>query len=91
MHRPTHWRAALSSAQTLAAPTSKIAGRRYASTFLGKTSAKATGTLVRWGLAGAAVYYYNTSTVFAEEPGCRSNRAKLSNADNTRSEQSRAQ
>ncbi|KAI1918117.1 Oxidoreductase [Ophidiomyces ophidiicola] len=26
------------------------------------------GTIVRWGLAAAAVYYYNTSTVFAEQP-----------------------
>jgi intermembrane space import and assembly protein 40 len=29
------------------------------------------GTAVRWGLAGAAVYYYNTSNVFAEEPACK--------------------
>lgn len=28
------------------------------------------GTVVRWGLAAGAVYYYNTSTVFAEEPVC---------------------
>ncbi|KAK2758362.1 Oxidoreductase [Arachnomyces sp. PD_36] len=26
------------------------------------------GTVLRWGLAAGAVYYYNTSTVFAEEP-----------------------
>ncbi|WEW57148.1 Oxidoreductase [Emydomyces testavorans] len=26
------------------------------------------GTAMRWGLAAAAVYYYNTSTVFAEQP-----------------------
>ncbi|KAH7026907.1 hypothetical protein B0J12DRAFT_745920 [Macrophomina phaseolina] len=25
-------------------------------------------SLVRWGIAGAAIYYYNTSNVFAEEP-----------------------
>ncbi|PGG97700.1 hypothetical protein AJ79_09108 [Helicocarpus griseus UAMH5409] len=27
------------------------------------------GTVVRWGLAAGAVYYYNTSSVFADEPG----------------------
>lgn len=29
-----------------------------------------TNRFVRLGLAGAVVYYYNTSTVFAEEPAC---------------------
>lgn len=28
-------------------------------------------SLVRWGIAGAAIYYYNTSNVFAEEPACK--------------------
>ena len=27
-------------------------------------------TALRWGLAAGAIYYYNTSTVFAEEPAC---------------------
>lgn len=26
------------------------------------------GTAARWGLAGGAVYYYNTSDLFTEEP-----------------------
>ena len=29
-------------------------------------------TVIRWGLAGATVYYYNTSNLFAEEPPCTS-------------------
>ncbi|KAM0326540.1 hypothetical protein ACHAQA_006409 [Verticillium albo-atrum] len=29
------------------------------------------GSALRWGLAGAAVYYYNTSTIFADEPAPR--------------------
>lgn len=32
-------------------------------------------SLARWGLAGAAVYYYNTSNAFAEEPTCKHLRA----------------
>jgi hypothetical protein len=33
-----------------------------------KTSRSWKGTALRWGLAGAAVYYYNTSNIFAEQP-----------------------
>ena len=45
-------------------------GRRFASTSTSR-SGSWRGAAARWGLAGAAVYYYNTSSVFAEEPHCR--------------------
>ncbi|KAK4504965.1 hypothetical protein PRZ48_002928 [Zasmidium cellare] len=43
------------------------AGRRFASTTASK-SGTWRGAALRWGAAGAIVYYYNTSSVFAEEP-----------------------
>jgi len=48
-------------------PTAQQIGRRFASTGPSR-SGTFKGTLARWGLAGAIVYYYNTSTVFADEP-----------------------
>ena len=48
--------------------------RRFASTSAGPKTKKSTwkGAAVRWGLAVAAVYYYNTSPVFSDEvPGMR--------------------
>lgn len=41
-----------------------------------KTSRSWKNSAVRWTLAGGLVYYYNTSTVFAEEPTCTSAKAK---------------
>ncbi|KAK0736162.1 hypothetical protein B0T21DRAFT_366421 [Apiosordaria backusii] len=42
--------------------------RRFASTSAGaKKTGTWKGTVVRWGLAGAALYYYNTSPIFADE------------------------
>lgn len=35
-------------------------------------------SLARWGIAGAAIYYYNTSNVFAEEPACMDSHRELS-------------
>ncbi|KAK5112205.1 hypothetical protein LTR62_004366 [Meristemomyces frigidus] len=46
-----------------------LPGRRCISTAPPhKLSRSFRSSAVRWGLAGALVYYYNTSTVFAEEP-----------------------
>lgn len=45
-------------------------GRRFASTGASKPSSWK-GAALRWTAAGAVVYYYNTSTVFAEEPQCK--------------------
>lgn len=42
-------------------------GRRFASTGASKPSSWK-GAALRWTAAGAVVYYYNTSSVFAEEP-----------------------
>lgn len=35
-----------------------------------KTSRSWKNSAARWTLAGGLIYYYNTSTVFAEEPAC---------------------
>ncbi|EEQ87536.1 mitochondrial intermembrane space import and assembly protein 40 [Blastomyces dermatitidis ER-3] len=46
--------------------------RRFISTESTSSSRKPSswkGTTLRWALAAGVVYYYNTSTVFAEEPG----------------------
>ncbi|ROT36088.1 hypothetical protein SODALDRAFT_316381 [Sodiomyces alkalinus F11] len=43
-------------------------GRRFASTAPTDKPRTWKSTMVRWGLAAAAVYYYNTSPIFAEEP-----------------------
>ena len=47
-----------------------------------KTSRSWKNSAARWTLAGGLIYYYNTSSVFAEEPVCTSshdpNRAVLS-------------
>lgn len=50
------------SLRTAAAP------RRLASTVPADKSRSWKSSAARWGLAGAALYYYNTSTAFAEEP-----------------------
>ncbi|EER25402.1 CHCH domain containing protein [Coccidioides posadasii C735 delta SOWgp] len=45
------------------------AGRRFVSTVPPSQKSRSwKSTVARWGLAAAAVYYYNTSTVFAEQP-----------------------
>lgn len=46
--------------------------RRFASTSAAPKKSTWKGAAVRWGLAVAAVYYYNTSPVFSDElPGMR--------------------
>ena len=42
-------------------------GRRFASTSTRRTGTWK-GAALRWTAAGAIVYYYNTSTIFADEP-----------------------
>ncbi|KAM3554570.1 hypothetical protein ARSEF4850_006395 [Beauveria asiatica] len=66
------YRAALRSASRpavagLRASTLRSAPRRFASTSPADKSRSWKGSAVRWALAGGAVYYYSTSTVFAEE------------------------
>lgn len=51
-------------------PRAQHIGKRFASTAASR-SGTWKGTALRWGAAGAIVYYYNTSTVFAEEPQCK--------------------
>jgi hypothetical protein len=65
---------ALARAPTVAARTP--ANRRLIST--GPTKSRSwKNTFLRLGLAGGAVYYYNTSSVFSEEPKCMFRRLEL--------------
>jgi len=68
----TMYRTALRSAPSAlraARPTLASGARRFASTSSAPASKKGTwkGTGLRWGLAIAAVYFYNTSPIFADE------------------------
>lgn len=47
------------------------AQRRFASTSPADKPRSWKGSALRWGLAGGVLYYYNTSSVFAEEPAVR--------------------
>ncbi|KAH6668082.1 mitochondrial intermembrane space import and assembly protein 40-B [Plectosphaerella plurivora] len=49
----------------------KSAPRRFASTKPADKPRSWKGSALRWGLAGAALYYYNTSPAFAEEVAAR--------------------
>lgn len=66
------YRTALRSASrpavaSLRAQALRSAPRRFASTSPADKSRSWKGSAVRWALAGGAVYYYSTSSVFAEE------------------------
>lgn len=50
-----------------ARPTLASGSRRFASTAPARKKGTWKGTVLRWGLAAAAVYYYNTSPLFADE------------------------
>ncbi|EME86553.1 uncharacterized protein MYCFIDRAFT_186716 [Pseudocercospora fijiensis CIRAD86] len=71
MFRPA-FRAA-SAARSI--PKAQKIGRRFASTSSAK-SGSWKGTALRWTAAGAIVYYYNTASVFAEEPASEQRRAQ---------------
>ncbi|KAI1819390.1 hypothetical protein F4861DRAFT_546844 [Xylaria intraflava] len=65
------YRAALRSAPRIAAPLRQpiaASGRRFASTGPASQKRSWKSSAVRWALAVGAVYYYSTSSVFAEEP-----------------------
>ncbi|KAL2169167.1 hypothetical protein VTG60DRAFT_6407 [Thermothelomyces hinnuleus] len=55
------------SALRAARPTLASGSRRFASTAPARKKGSWKGTALRWGLAAAAVYYYNTSPLFADE------------------------
>ncbi|GAB7337328.1 hypothetical protein MBLNU457_g2685t1 [Dothideomycetes sp. NU457] len=59
-------RSALHSARSRVLPSTSIP-RRFVSTAPADRPRSWKGSAVRWGLAGALVYYYNTSSVFADE------------------------
>ncbi|KAI1349485.1 hypothetical protein F5Y01DRAFT_316758 [Xylaria sp. FL0043] len=66
------YRAALRSAPRIASPLRQSlvasSGRRFASTVPADKRRSWKSSAARWGLAIGAVYWYSTSTVFAEEP-----------------------
>jgi hypothetical protein len=63
-------RSAAPSALRAARPTLASGSRRFASTAPAKKKGTWKGTGLRWGLAIGAVYFYNTSPLFADElPG----------------------
>ncbi|CRK40248.1 hypothetical protein BN1708_008175 [Verticillium longisporum] len=64
-------RSASRAASALRQTTLRSAPRRFASTAPADKPRKWKGSALRWGLAGAAVYYYNTSPIFADEPAPR--------------------
>ncbi|KAK0390141.1 hypothetical protein NLU13_3714 [Sarocladium strictum] len=64
MHRAAFRPAARALARHAASPAS----RRFASTSPVDRPRSWKSSALRWGLAGGALYYYSTSSVFAEEP-----------------------
>ncbi|KUJ16487.1 uncharacterized protein LY89DRAFT_84684 [Mollisia scopiformis] len=57
---------ATSASRTVLTTAARVGGRRFASSTVGKRSWKSGAA--RWVAAGAGVWWYNTSDVFAEEP-----------------------
>ncbi|KAK6369341.1 uncharacterized protein PV06_08537 [Exophiala oligosperma] len=69
MFRPAARSLLRSAAPSSLAPARTVAGRRCASTSSPVNARRSwKSSAVRWGLAGAFIYYYNTSPVFAEQP-----------------------
>ncbi|KAG7147216.1 Mitochondrial intermembrane space import and assembly protein like [Verticillium longisporum] len=64
-------RSAPRAASALRQTTLRSAPRRFASTAPADKPRTWKGSALRWGLAVAAVYYYNTSPIFADEPAPR--------------------
>jgi intermembrane space import and assembly protein 40 len=61
-----------SSPIALRAIRTSPASRRFLSTAPADKRSTWKGAAARWGLAVAAVYWYNTSPIFADEPICKS-------------------
>lgn len=67
----TMYRPALRAASGVRALPIAFSARRTLSTAPPhKLSRSWKSSFARWGLAGALVYYYNTSSIFADEPAC---------------------
>ncbi|KIW62286.1 hypothetical protein PV04_10471 [Phialophora macrospora] len=49
-------------------PVARALGKRFASTSPANARRSWKGSALRWGIAIAGIYYYNTSPVFAEQP-----------------------
>ncbi|OAA80739.1 mitochondrial intermembrane space protein Mia40 [Akanthomyces lecanii RCEF 1005] len=67
MYRSVLRSASRPAVASLRAQALRSAPRRFASTSPADKSRSWKGSAVRWALAGGAVYYYSTSSVFAEE------------------------
>lgn len=73
MFRPAFRIASSANPLTRALPRA-AAARRFVSTAPPHQKSRSwKSSAARWALAGGLVYYYNTATVFAEEPVCKSN------------------
>lgn len=68
MFRPAARTALRSAAQSSLAPARTTAGKRFASTSRVNARRSWKSSALRWGIAIAGIYYYNTSPVFAEQP-----------------------
>ncbi|KEF57427.1 uncharacterized protein A1O9_05344 [Exophiala aquamarina CBS 119918] len=68
MYRPAARTLLRSAAQSSLAPARTHAGRRFASTTPADGRRSWKSSALRWGIAVAGIYYYNTSPVFAEQP-----------------------
>lgn len=68
MYRTALRTASRPAAGCLRAQTLRAAPRRFASTTSPAVKSRTwKGSAFRWGLAAAAVYYYNTSTIFMDD------------------------
>ncbi|KAI1626496.1 chromosome transmission fidelity protein 18 [Exophiala viscosa] len=68
MFRPAATTVLRSAAQSSFAPARTTAGKRFASTSRVNARRSWKSSALRWGVAIAGIYYYNTSPVFAEQP-----------------------
>ncbi|KIV84149.1 hypothetical protein PV11_06119 [Exophiala sideris] len=68
MFRPAARIVLRSAAQSSLAPARTTAGKRFASTSRVNARRSWKSSALRWGIAIAGIYYYNTSPVFAEQP-----------------------
>ncbi|KAK5062995.1 hypothetical protein LTR84_005071 [Exophiala bonariae] len=88
MYRPASRTVLRTAAQSSLAPARTIVGRRFASTtpVNGRRSWKSSA--LRWGIAVAGIYYYNTSPVFAEQPQHHLLNPNLEHLEDTQDHQS---
>jgi hypothetical protein len=66
------------SSAARAIPRATAPSRRFISTAPPTQKSRSwKSSAARWGVAGAIIYYYNTTDVFAEEPTCKLTKSEL--------------